>query len=145
MKQMAMILALLAVVALAAACNAFSSSNGEVPVAPAASTSAPGPAQTTLPAPATLPVPAGACQSRLWGKITNATTGQAPANVAVEIESGGRKFKTVTDTNGLYGFAGLCAAEYSMTITPPGGKALANPNKINLDGKQTTKVDLSYK
>ena len=139
MKRTAMILALFAVVALAAACDVFSSSSGEAPVAPAAITSTPAPGQATLPA------PAGACQSRLWGKITNATTGQAPANVAVEINDGGHKFKTVTDANGLYGFAGLCAGEYAMSITPPGGKALANPNKVTLDGKQATKVDLSYK
>ncbi|MDE3090006.1 MAG: carboxypeptidase regulatory-like domain-containing protein [Chloroflexota bacterium] len=136
MKRMAMILALLTVAVLADACDAFSSPTSEPPVAPAA----------TTPVPATVPVPVGACQSRLWGKITNATTGQAaPAKTTVEVESGNRKFKTETDGTGLYGFAGMCAGEYTMTITPPGGKPLPNPNKVSLDGKQATKVDLSFK
>lgn len=92
-----------------------------------------------------LPVPSGACQSRLWGKITNATTGQAPANTTVDVDSGGRKFKTVTDANGLYGFAGMCAGDYTITVTPAGGKPTVDPNKVTLDGKQQNKVDLSFK
>jgi hypothetical protein len=93
-----------------------------------------------------LPVPVGACQTRLQGKITNSTTGQATANVIVSIQSGSSKAETRTDNNGLYGFAGLCAGKYTVTITPPGGKAIADPNPVTLDGSNTTvKVDVPYK
>ena len=133
---------LLVVAVLVAGCDAFSSSQPTtLPPPTDANPSTPKASGGT----ATLPVPLGACQSRLWGKITNATTGQSPANIAVEADSGNNNFKTVTDANGLYGFAGLCAAEYSLTLTPPGGKPILNPNKVALDGKQATKVDLSYK
>ncbi len=94
---------------------------------------------------ATLPAPAGGCQSRLWGKVTNTANGQSPANVSIEVVSGGQSFKTVTDANGLYGFAGLCAGDYTLSLTPPGGKVIPNPNPIKLDGTQPVKVDLNYK
>ncbi len=94
---------------------------------------------------ATLPAPASGCQSRLWGKVTNTANGQSPANVSIEVVSGGRSFKTITDSNGLYGFAGLCSGEYALSLTPPGGKPIQNPNTIKLDGTQPVKVDLNYK
>jgi len=101
---------------------------------------------TPVPSQATLPVPVGACQSRLVGKITNSATGQATANVIVNIEGGPSTAQTKTDTNGLYGFAGLCAGKYTLTITPPGGKPAANPNPVTLDGSNAmTKVDLAFK
>lgn len=65
-----------------------------------------------------------------------------PPDVVVEIKAGSKTIKTVTDANGLYGFAGLCAGEYAMTITPPGGKPIVNPNRVALDGSNPVKVDL---
>jgi flagellar basal body-associated protein FliL len=101
---------------------------------------------TPVPGKTSLPVPAGACQTRLQGKITNSATGQATANVIVNIQSGSSKAETKTDNNGLYGFAGLCAGKYTLTITPPGGKPIASPNPVSLDGSNTTsKVDLPFK
>ncbi len=94
--------------------------------------------------PNTPPVPTGACRSRLWGKVTNATTGQAPANVVVEIAGGALKGKTTTDANGLYGFDGLCAGDFTLTITPPNGKPQPGP-KTTIDGTKQVKVDLSFK
>jgi hypothetical protein len=139
MKRTAIAIVLLVVAVLAAACDTF--------LSPQPSNSPQAPVANTLAAPgqATLPVPVGACQSRLWGKVTNAATGKSPANVAVEISSSGKTFKTVTDANGLYGFAGLCAGEYAMSLTPPGGKPIPNPNPVKLDGKQVQQVDLPYK
>lgn len=128
---------LLLAATLSAACDAFSSAS------PASQSQTPAKTQAVGQTP--LPVPVGDCQSRLWGKITNATNGQSPPNVAVEVVNGGKTFKTVTDPNGLYGFAGLCAGEYSMSLTPPGGKPISNPNKVTLDGSQPVKVDLTYK
>lgn len=93
----------------------------------------------------TLPAPASACQSRLWGKVTNTANGQSPANVSIEAVSGGKSFKTVTDANGLYGFAGLCSGDYALSLTPPGGRGIQNPNTVKLDGTQSVKVDLNYK
>ncbi|MBI4790157.1 MAG: carboxypeptidase regulatory-like domain-containing protein [Chloroflexi bacterium] len=135
MKRLLFVVVLLLVALLSVACDAFS------PAPPA--DQSPPPAGPT--GQSSLPVPVGNCQSRLWGKVTNAATGQSPANVAIEVVSGGKTFKTVTDPNGLYGFAGLCAGEYAMTLTPPGGKGIPNPNKVTLDGAQPIKVDLTYK
>jgi len=141
MKRTAIILALLLVAVLAVGCDAFSSAQpSDQPQPPPAGANSPAPSGQ-----ATLPVPAGACQSRLWGKVTNATTGKTTANVAVEVTSSGKTFKTVTDANGLYGFAGLCAGDYAMSLTPPGGKPIPNPNPVKLDGKQVQQVDLPYK
>ncbi len=146
MKQLALVVALLAVAVLLVACDLFSSpppadlppSNPPVSNPPAAGS----PAASN---PATLPAPVGACQSRLWGKVTNSANGQSPANVTVEITLGSQSFKTASDNNGLYGFAGLCAGQYAISVTPPGGKAVPIANKATLDGAQPVKLDLSYK
>ncbi len=92
----------------------------------------------------TLPAPVGACQAKLTGKVTNTTTGQSPANVVVEITSAGKTIKTITDPNGLYGFAGLCAGDYAVNVTPPNGKAQPGP-QVPLDGAKAVKQDLTFK
>lgn len=146
MKRTALLLALLSIAVLATGCGIFeaifppSSSDQSLP-SPSGQPASKPPAAGQ----ATLPAPASACQSRLWGKVTNTANGQSPANVSIEVVSAGKSFKTVTDSNGLYGFAGLCSGDYALSITPPGGKAIPNPNSIKLDGTQPVKVDLSYK
>ena len=139
MKRAVFVMLLILVALLSVACDALAPAPSGDPSTPP-SANPPGPTGQS-----SLPVPVGNCQSRLWGKVTNTATGQSPANVAIEVVSGGKTFKTVTDPNGLYGFAGLCGGEYSMTLTPPGGKAIPNPNKVTLDGAQPVKVDLAYK
>lgn len=123
---------LLIAAAVLAACNPYSSNT-----------------DTGAPVPTAIPVvnPArqGPCNSRLGGKITNVGTDQPTANVAVEVKAGGKAIKTVTDNNGLYGFAGLCAGEYVMTITPPGGSTISNPNTVTLNGSDPVKVNLPYR
>jgi hypothetical protein len=94
--------------------------------------------------PATLALPAGACQSRLGGKLSSNTGKQQPVNVVVEIVSGNKKLQAKTDKNGLYGFAGLCAGQYAVSITPPGGARKSDVSRIALDGSNPAKLDLSY-
>lgn len=123
---------------LLSACDAFSSRQAPSnPPVPAAVT----PAFAAQPT----PLPQGACQARLFGKVTNSSNNQSPANALVQIASSGKTLQTVTDQNGLYGFAGLCAGEYAMTLTPPGGKPIANPNKVSLSSSTALKVDLPYR
>ena len=90
-------------------------------------------------------LPPSACQSRLWGKVTNTATNLPPTNAAIEIVREGKSYKTITDPGGLYGFAGLCAGEYAMTLTPAGAGAIKNPNRVKLDGAASVKVDLPYR
>lgn len=126
-------LVLLALAAFATACSLFSSEVGQKP--PAVSRPTP---QVTL------PLPVGGCQSRLGGRVTNVKTRQSPAEVVVEVASSGKTLRTKTDPNGLYGFAGLCAGQYALSVTPPGGKAITNVGQVNLDGAGPAKLDVSF-
>ena len=76
---------------------------------------------------------------------TNTATNLPPTNAAIEIVREGKSYKTITDPGGLYGFAGLCAGEYAMTLTPAGAGAIKNPNRVKLDGAASVKVDLPYR
>ncbi len=133
MKRQTLVLVVLVLAVLASGCDAFSSAPPPAPPAP------PGTGSGSAPAPA--PV----CNSRLWGKMTNTTTKTSPGNAAIQISSGTKTVKTITDPNGLYGFAGLCAGEYTITFTPPGAKEIVHPDKIKIDGQQPIKVDLNFK
>jgi hypothetical protein len=139
MKRILLALFLFTLATLVVACDAQPS---EQPTqqpqgsAPSATT----PSQPNNPA----SVPQSVCRSRVWGKVTNATTGQAPANVTVEIAGGALNGKTITDANGLYGYDGLCAGDYTLTITPPNGKPQPGP-KVTTDGTKQVKVDMSFK
>lgn len=93
---------------------------------------------------ATLPLPASTCQSRIAGKITTSKSKQAPVGVLIEIVAGTKKLQAKTDANGLYGFAGLCAGQYSVSITPPGGARKADVTQVSLDGANLAKLDLNY-
>jgi ABC-type oligopeptide transport system substrate-binding subunit len=138
MKKISLIVLLLIVASLVVACSS-SESPGEQPQQPPAQ-------QPTLPTQTTPPAPAGNCQSRLDGKVVNTATNQSPANVTVEIASASFKAKTFTDNNGLYGFFGLCAGEYTISITPPNSKTAQSGPKVTLDGtNKRVKFDLSYK
>lgn len=138
MKRILLALFLLTLAILVVACDLLPADQ------PAQPPPGDAPSATTPSQPNTPPVPTGACRARLWGKVTNATTGQAPANVIVEIAGGALNGKTTTDANGLYGFDGLCAGDYALTITPPNGKPQPGP-KTTIDGTKQVKVDLSFK
>ena len=138
MKRILLALFLFTLATLVAACDLLPSEQpAQQPQGGAASATTP-----SQPNPASVPL--SACRSRLWGKVTNATTGQAPANVIVEIAGAALNGKTTTDANGLYGFDGLCAGDYTLTLTPPNGKPQPGP-KTTIDGTKQVKVDLSFK
>ncbi len=134
MQRALLVLILVTTGLLAAGCDAFSSSRSSNQPAPGAN-----------PVPKANATPSGPCNSRLGGKITNAATSQGTANAAVEVKSTSKSMKTITDSNGLYAFAGLCAGEYAMTVTPPGAKSVQNPNRVKLNGTEAVKVDFPYR
>lgn len=138
MKRIFIFAAIFMLAALTAACSSNADTDQTAPQQPPA-------AQPTLGAQATLPAPVGNCQSRLWGKVENSATKQSPPNVTIEVASANFKGKTVTDNNGLYGFFGLCAGEYTVSITPPNAKTSQPGPKVSLDGAKQVKFDLSYK
>ncbi|MBI3913856.1 MAG: carboxypeptidase regulatory-like domain-containing protein [Chloroflexi bacterium] len=137
MQKLFMPVVLLLLVALIAGCSDSPPDQPQPDQPPAA--------QPTAAVAGTLPAPVGNCQSRLTGKVVNTGNNQSPPNVTIEIASGNTKAKTVTDNNGLYGFFGLCAGEYTVSITPPNAKASQPGPKVSLDGAKQVKFDLSYK
>jgi hypothetical protein len=127
---------LLLVAVLSTGCDLFSSQSGDQ--------AQPAPAAKKSPVNPTLALPANTCQSRLDGRITNNASKLPPADVVVEVASGDKKLQTKTDKNGMYGFAGLCAGQYAVSITPPNGSRKADVSKVSLDGTKPTKLDLAY-
>src|SRR2546426_3103495 len=86
--------------------------------------------------PAAAATPINKCQSQLLGRVLDANS--APVKGAtVETRSGNFSAKTVSDDNGLYGFAGLCAGTYSFNVTLPGQRAKAVAATIALDGAKS--------
>ncbi len=130
--------ALLLVAMLSTGCDLFSSQSREEKVQEPTS------ARPTGAAKATLALPASTCASRLGGRITNKASVKLPENVVVEIAGNGKKYEAKTDQNGLYGFAGLCAGEYAVSFTPPGGSRQADVSRVKLDGANASKLDLTY-
>jgi hypothetical protein len=135
MKQL-LIGTLLLIAALVTACDLLSSQQGDQPSAdsPSSSEASPG----------TAPLLPSTCQSRLGGKVSNSASVRPPENVAVEIASSGKTLRAKTDKNGLYGFAGLCAGQYAVSITPPGGARKPDVSKVSIDGASPAKLDLKY-
>lgn len=147
MIRPALALALFLMMLLSVGCDAFSSEPAQpasppAPPAPKATANDPGPTRSVSTAAAS--PSAVACQSRLWGQVTNTTTGKGPGNLTIQVAGAERQLKTITDGNGQYGFAGLCSGEYAITLFPPSGKPVSNW-KANLDGSKTARVDLTYK
>ncbi len=133
MKRVLFVLTLLIVATAAAGCSLLSSDLPQDQNPPTQNPVNPAPRPS-----GNVPAPAGACQARLWGKVTNAQ-GQSGAKIVVDIANGSFKAKTETDANGLYGFAGLCAGEYSFNVTPPNGKAQPTGSPTKLDGSTQVK------
>jgi hypothetical protein len=87
--------------------------------------------------------PVSGCQARLWGKILDAK-GQPIVKVTVLIH-GSKEAKTFTDPSGFYGFAGLCAGDYTLSVLQPDGSSQDFPDNIKLGGSQDLKRDLTLK
>jgi len=138
MRQHAMLIALgilLFAGLVAAGCGSTSTPSAPLPAAPTS-------AAPAAPTPAIQP-PAGGCQSRIWGSVSAGGTGEA--NVTVEIKGEGWSAKTPSDANGLYGFAGLCAGKYTLTVVPPSGATAGEGQTVTVDGSNTVKLDLVFR
>lgn len=96
----------------------------------------------TVPAP-TIPAPSGGCQSRIWGLVSAGGAGEA--NVSVEIKGEGWNARTLSDANGLYGFAGLCAGKYTIVVVPPSGATAGESQIVTVDGSNMVKLDLTFR
>lgn len=104
-------------------------------VGPAGTTPAlAGTPQGTLPA-------ASQCQSRLFGRVLD-PAGQPARSGSVDITNGQISASAVTDSNGLYGFAGLCAGTYNFTVTLQGRAPQALGDRIAVDGGNIVKFDI---
>jgi hypothetical protein len=86
----------------------------------------------------------GKCQSKLLGRVVDAN-GVLAKGAVIEIKNSSFNAKTLTDDNGLYGFAGLCAGGYGFTVTLPGQSAKALATSAAVDGANTVKTDLAVK
>ena len=138
MRQHAMLIALgilLFAVLAAAGCGSTSTPAAPLPAAPTA-------AAPAAPTPAVQP-PACGCQSRIWGSVSAGGAGEA--NVTVEIKGEGWSAKTPSDANGLYGFAGLCAGKYTLTVVPPSGATAGEGQTVTVDGSNAVKLDLIFR
>ncbi len=91
------------------------------------------------------PSPSG-CQSKITGVVTG-PNGQLLKNAQVELNGGALKSpsRTVTDDNGLYGFAGLCGGAYTLTVIVSGQPAKKIPLTASVDGVNSTRADLPVK
>jgi len=119
----------------AAGCGSTPAPSAPLPAAPTV-------AAPTAPTPAVQP-PAGGCQSRIWGSVSAGGAGEA--NVTVEIKGEGWSAKTPSDANGLYGFAGLCAGKYTLTVMPPSGATAGESQTVTVDGSNAVKLDLVFR
>ena len=86
----------------------------------------------------------GKCQSKLLGRVMDAN-GALAKGAVVNIKSGSFTAKTVSDDNGLYGFAGLCAGGYGFTVTLKGQAPKTVSATATIDGANTVRTDLAVK
>jgi hypothetical protein len=63
----------------------------------------------------------------------------------VEIKGEGWNARTLSDANGLYGFAGLCAGQYTMTVVPPSGATAGESQTVTVDGSNMVRLDLVFR
>jgi Carboxypeptidase regulatory-like domain len=84
----------------------------------------------------------GKCQSKLLGHVVDAN-GALAKGAVIDIKSGSFTAKTLSDDNGLYGFAGLCAGEYGFTVTLSGKSPKALSATATVDGANTVQTDLA--
>lgn len=82
------------------------------------------------------------CQSKLLGRLAGAN-GAIIKGAVIQVTSGKFNAKTLSDDNGLYGFAGLCGGTYTYTVTVPGKSPKALATTSTLDGANTVRTDLT--
>ncbi len=117
------------------------------PVQPNAAATNPAVAPAAAASPTVRLQPTGNCQSRITGHVLDAN-GTIIKGATIELRGNaikGTPPKAVTDDNGLYGFAGLCAGTYSFTVTVPGKRAVALAQNASVDGANSIKADLTIK
>lgn len=88
------------------------------------------------------PAAPSSCQSKLLGRLADAN-GAVIKGAVVQVSSGKFNAKTLSDDNGLYGFAGLCAGTYAFAVTVPGKSPKALSTTSTLDGANTVRTDLT--
>jgi hypothetical protein len=133
-------LLLILILALTIFTTACASQFIATPASAPAATSAP---QSQVTATPQLPPPSK-CQSKVSGRVTD-PSGQISQGATIEIKGTNFSSKTLSDDNGLYGFAGLCSGTYSFTVTLPGQSAKAVAATAKVDGANSAKVDLALK
>lgn len=99
--------------------------------------------QTLATSTAQLPPPSK-CQSKLLGRVLDAT-GALAKGAVIEIKKGSFNAKTLSDDNGLYGFAGLCQGTYAFAVTLSGKPAKPLAAQATVDGANTANADLTVK
>ncbi len=95
-------------------------------------------------APTQPPPPPSKCQSKITGRVLDAK-GNIAKGATVTVKSGSFTAKTLSDDNGLYGFAGLCGGTYSFTVQLSGQAAKAVAADASVDGNNSAKADLNVK
>jgi hypothetical protein len=80
------------------------------------------------------------CQSRVEGSVVDAT-GQGVRGATVGIQGEGWSSGTLTNDNGQYGFAGLCAGSATLSATLPDGQPGAAAT-VAFDGQNYVYLDL---
>jgi cytoskeletal protein RodZ len=120
------------------------------PVTPDPPTNTPAPSDTAVP-PTPKPTkdskPAGGsegrnsdCQSRVEGSVIDAS-GQGVKGATVSIRGEGWSSGILTNDNGQYGFAGLCAGTATLSATLPNGQPGATAT-VSFDGQNNLYLDL---
>ena len=80
------------------------------------------------------------CRSRVEGSVVDAS-GQGLRGATVGIQGEGWSSGTLTNDNGQYGFAGLCAGEATLSATLPDGQPGAAAT-VSFDGQNFIYLDL---
>lgn len=91
-----------------------------------------------------VPPAQGKCQSKMSGRVLDAN-GALAKGAVIAIKSASFSGKTLSDDNGLYGFAGLCAGGYGFIVTLTGKSPKAIATTVTLDGANTVRTDLAVK
>lgn len=81
------------------------------------------------------------CASRLIGHVYN-NQNQAVTGATVDIQAPQFHYNTVSDSNGLYGFYGLCGGTYQFNVTLPGQSPKQVPLTAGMDGSNSESLDL---
>ena len=81
------------------------------------------------------------CASRLIGHVYN-NQNQAVTGATVDIQAAQYHYSAVSDSNGSYGFYGLCAGTYQFNVTLPGQAAKPVPLTAGMDGSNSETLDL---